>query len=258
MSEAAIPIKKKKKEEGGVEIDKDAWMLTFSDLLQLLITFFVLLISMSSMDSKTLNDMFMLFTQQPGLLYNTERTWDKPQPQMELIPRNIDLDEMKESLRYHALDVEATNRAKELVRTHLTTILTSGIEISRRGRDFALVLPEDALFEEGQVLLNPKLVPSLERIALIISLSKNKVILEGHTDDRKGGLGYLHSNWEVSAARASSVFQYLLGTGLISPDRMEARGHAAYRPKVKNMNDYLRSRNRRVEIIIKQFEEDSY
>ena len=252
---------KSNKEEDDEEnaIDKDAWMVTFSDLLQLLITFFVLLISMASMDDKAVKEMFNVFSGATGALNLTEKARDFPQNIAdEVMPKKIGWDELKEILKYNQEIQEARKLLEREAYKNLVTVVTGGVEVVRKGKNVSLSLSEDALFNRGEVEIKDSLKPVLDRIARILSLSRNHVIIEGHTDNQPVRGRYLHTNWEISAARASSVLKYLISTGLIESDRMEANGYAFYRPRVKNLKDTYRKRNRRIEIVIKQMEKDSF
>jgi chemotaxis protein MotB len=250
---------KKEKETDEVGPDKDAWMVTFSDLLQLLITFFVLLISMSSMDDKAVKEMFNVFSGATGALNLTEKARDFSKDLAEdFMPKKIGWDELKEILAYNQEIQEARKLLEREAYKNLVAVVTGGVEVVRKGKNVSLSLSEDALFERGEVEIKDALKPLLDRVARILSLSRNHVIIEGHTDNLPVRGKYLHSNWEVSAARASSVLKYLMSTGLIENDRMEANGYAFYKPRVKNLKDTYRKRNRRIEIVIKQMEKDSF
>lgn len=252
-------FQKKKKKKVEDEIDRDAWMVTFSDLLQLLITFFVLLISMSSMDKKVFKEMFAVFTGGVGVIGFTDETkLIPPSIKPTIVPPLLDVDDFKALINAETLHLdERAEMAKELD-SLLDSVLISGVEIERRGRHFAMVLSEEAMFEPGSNQLSQEMVSTLEMVNSILSIGRNKIIISGHTDDRLHSSQIMPSNWELSAARSMAVFIFLANKGDISLDRMEARGYAGYHPKVKNISDKYRKRNRRIEIMIKQYEKDSF
>lgn len=258
MAEVSV-YQKKKKEVDEEEIDKDAWMVTFGDLLQLLITFFVLLISMSSMDQKILTEMFSVFTGGLGVLGFAEKTSVIP-PNIRpiVLPPKVDIESFKRFLKVKSGDFQAKtdkpNKTEELV----GSLLVDGVDIEKRGDDFVMVLPNNALFDKASASLSQNLMPTLDRISSILSLSRNEITIEGHTDDLPIRSPIYATNWELSAARAGAVYRYLLGKGEILPERMRIKGRSFYHQKVGNISERYRQRNRRIEIVIKQFRKESF
>ncbi|GMT41745.1 MAG: chemotaxis protein MotB [bacterium] len=259
MAEVSVYQKKKSKGEEIEEIDKDAWMVTFGDLLQLLITFFVLMISMSSMDKQVIQEMFSLFTGGLGVLGFSEQTVVTP-PSFKpyLSPPSMDIDSFKRFLRIGSKELQTAEARPGDFKKLVGSVLISGVDIERHGRDFSVVLSDDGLFEKGGATLSPALLPLLDRINSILSMSNNKIIIEGHTDDMPFRSRTLASNWELSVARAASVYRYFLNKGDLTPERMDIKGRSSYHPKVGNISESYRKRNRRIEIVIKQFKKESF
>jgi len=256
MAEETFIRKKSKKgeeDEGG--LDPDAWMVTFSDLLQLLITFFVLLISSASMDNQVVKEMFSVFGGGMGELNSTNRSrLANPSIVPSVIPQTVTIESLIALLRFDP----SQTRLKETLVELVNSVMVEQVEFVKRGKEFSMLLPDDALFEPGQVEIKDSLKPALDKIGEVLALSENQIKIEGHSDDIPTAGRYLHSNWELSAARATSVLKYFLEKGVISPDRIEARGYASYHPKAPNIGNFYRKRNRRVEIVIKQFEKESF
>jgi len=258
MAEVSV-YQKKKKESDEEEFDKDAWMVTFGDLLQLLITFFVLLISMSSMDQKILTEMFSVFTGGLGVLGFTEKTSIIP-PNIKPIvsPPKIDIESFKKFLRVESGDFRAGSDKPQDTNELVGSLLIDGVDIEKRGDDFVMVLSNEALFDKASASLSQELLPTLDRISSILSLSRNEIIIEGHTDDIPIRSRIYATNWELSAARAGAVYRYLLDKGEVEPERMRVKGRSFYRPRVGNISEKYRRHNRRIEIVIKQFREESF
>ncbi len=251
---------KKKKNIDEEEIDKDAWMVTFGDLLQLLITFFVLLISMSSMDQKILTKVFSVFTGGLGVLGFTEKTSVIPPNITPIVaPPNVDIESFKKFLKIESGDFQSkVDKPPDDTDQLVGSILVDGVNIERRGDSFVMVLPNEALFSKASATLSKKLLPTLDRISSILSLSKNEIIIEGHTDNIPIRSTIYATNWELSAARAGAVYRYLLGRGEVLPERLHIKGRSSYRPRVGNISEKYRQYNRRIEIVIKQFREESF
>ena len=124
----------------------------------------------------------------------------------------------------------------------------------RRGENsFTVELADRILFDSGSARISPKGMKVIERIAGSLKEGGGKIIhVEGHTDDvpiRKSPPPRFLTNWELSAARAGNVTQYLEKDG-IKPDQLSAAGYSFTRPHVPNLDKASRALNRRVEIIV--------
>jgi len=125
----------------------------------------------------------------------------------------------------------------------------------RRGEgSFTLELADQILYESGSERISPQGLKVLKRVAGSLKEGGDKIIrVEGHTDDvpiRKSPPPRFRSNWELSAARAGNVVQYLHEKEGLKPTTLSAAGYGPTRPAVPNEDDATRARNRRVEIII--------
>ena len=124
----------------------------------------------------------------------------------------------------------------------------------RRGENsFTVEVADRILFNSGSARISPKGMKVIERIAGSLKEGSDKIIhVEGHTDDvpiRKSPPPRFLTNWELSAARAGNVVQYLENDG-IKPDQLSAAGYSFTRPHVPNLDKASRALNRRVEIIV--------
>ncbi|MGO9489505.1 MAG: OmpA family protein [Solirubrobacteraceae bacterium] len=114
------------------------------------------------------------------------------------------------------------------------------------------VLTDDLLFASGQANLNPKGDALLQEIAQLINLDQtHPVDVEGNTDNVPIHSSQFPSNWELSATRASTVVRFLASNG-VSPQRLTAVGYADQRPIASDLTAAGRARNRRVEIVLKR------
>jgi chemotaxis protein MotB len=259
MAEASLYQKKKKKVDEDVGPDKDAWMVTFGDLLQLLITFFVLMISMSTMDKKVFKEMFSIYGGGLGVLGFTEMTQIVPSPISPMIsPPRFAMESFRRFLLTEKWDLSTKKPVPKDFDKLVNSLLIAGVQIEKRGKDYSMVLAEESAFRPGSAQISDKMKPKLDWIASILKFSKNRIIVEGHTDNLPYRSRVLLTNWELSTARAAAVFIYLVNQGNIEPERIEAKGFASYRPKVGNISEAYRKRNRRIEIVIKQFEKGSF
>lgn len=109
---------------------------------------------------------------------------------------------------------------------------------------------DNILFELGKADLKKDSVPLLNTLAATLKSVPNVVRVEGHTDILPISTLRYPSNWELSTARASSVIRYWLATGALSPSRLSAAGYADSRPVASNATGYGRALNRRVEVVV--------
>jgi chemotaxis protein MotB len=124
-------------------------------------------------------------------------------------------------------------------------------------RHIHILLPEPVLFAQGSATLNPDAGKVLEPLAKIFAGIPNPILVSGHTDDKPLLRSRLRNNWELSAARAFAIGQFLVERGL-PPQRFNARGYGEQRPVGSNLTPEGRSRNRRIEIsIVREIKKDS-
>ncbi|MBN2297492.1 MAG: flagellar motor protein MotB [Deltaproteobacteria bacterium] len=220
--------------------DKNAWMTTFSDMVTLLITFFVLLISMSSMDSKAMREMFGFFNEAMGPLDFAQVQEIQGLPTlMEAVPPKVFLDSL--SLSRNILNSLEKNgsggfsgRGKDIV------------EVRESNRGLAIMLNGDVLFDEGSSELRKEAPVVLQSIADTVKDADSTISIEGHTDNQ----GDEHGLYRLSLQRAISVLDFFVYTSALSPTRFCVAGYGPARPVDTNATSQGRAKNRRVEIIL--------
>ena len=109
---------------------------------------------------------------------------------------------------------------------------------------------EQDSFPSGQATLNTRFLPILRKIAGALINDTSELVVAGHTDDLPISTGRFPSNWELSAARASSVVQGFISQNIVARERLELRAFADTEPLVPNISRANRALNRRVEIFI--------
>jgi len=112
-----------------------------------------------------------------------------------------------------------------------------------------LSLPGEVLFDSGSPELKSSAAASLQQVLDMIKKIPNKIMVEGHTDDRPINSGNFSSNWELSLARAESVVDFMADNG-VPRERLCLAGYGEFKPLVPNTDDTNRAKNRRIEISI--------
>lgn len=252
---------KKRKDAGAPK-----WMVTYSDMVTLILVFFILLFSMSQIDlvkfeavsESFRNRMVFDFYPSPVPMENpTENTsdmesgknsneFDTPAQIQNNNERDDDTTNKEDSLNGLMDDVE-----KYLNENNLNNVVTA----SRTERGVVLVLQESILFDSAEAEIHGSGKAFLKKIGTLLSKIPNHVKVEGHTDSRPISNYRYPSNWELSGARASSVIRYLIRENNFDASRFSAVGYGETRPVVPNTSPENWSKNRRVEIVI--LEEDT-
>ena len=213
----------------------DRWLLTYADLITLLLAFFIVMYSMSQMDAKKFGKVQQALQ---GIL--------KGGPS---ILREQSLDTLADGhglLKTGSLRMLQT-KISEKART-LSDSEEISTELSERG--LTIHIMESALFDEGQADLKARARRVLDMVGVDVIQMPNHVRIEGHTDDRPISNSRYPSNWELSATRATEVVRYFIGQHNYPPNKISALGYASYRPYVPNNSIENRAKNRRVDIVV--------
>lgn len=214
------------------------WMCTFSDLMSLLLCFFVLLLSFSTMDAPKYRQAAGSMKDAFGV-QRKEHFDGSPQGQL-MVATDFISTPMAVRVQNDINDVVAQEQTGGMVDVEMT-------------HDGVVVRVKDALgFESGKDQLRPRFKTLLNKIGNIIKQTGSTVIVSGHTDNvplRKGGK--FISNWDLSTGRSVAVVNYWANKFRIPADHMSAVGYADGRPLVSNDTAAGRARNRRVEFKIK-------
>lgn len=246
-------IERKKEVIVTIGLGPHAWLVTFSDLVMLLLTFFVLLLSMSSMDTKKLKSMFAHFKGATGALefsgmrgvHDLTGFIKKYQDTEGLMV--IDPGLVKELL---LPSVDSKGQVEKKLKN-----LQDAINILDDSRGIVLSIQEDLIFDPGESKIKEEVRPILEAISRAINSSSNDILIMGHTDNIPIKNERYDSNWELSAERGLSVLDYFIRERDLPPSRFTAGGYGASRPLFPNNTPKNRALNRRVEIIFKHIGE---
>lgn len=209
-----IGLSRKKNEE-----DEDItafWLITYSDMVTLLLSFFLLMYSFSVLSSERKEQLVSELNTVSDNVVRRER----PREDLEAAAREI------------AAQFQKDQAFVENTETEVTVGLSS-----------------EVTFASGDDALSDGARTALERAASILAKLPNVVRIEGHTDAVPVRGGRFSSNWHLSAARAQRVVRLFLGAGL-APARLEVVGYGDARPRGTNATAEGRAQNRRIEIKI--------
>jgi chemotaxis protein MotB len=255
---------KKRRGPAAEHENEERWLLTYADMITLLMALFMVMFSIANVNqsklealSASLNEAFSgkilpggESIQQSGA--STESKKPSPTPPIPAITplvteatrSEINAAAAKEQSDFAHIKRQVDEYARQ-------NGLTSKVEttITQRGLVIRL-LTDKVLFDSGQAQLKPEAQPVLTRVAKLLGVADDHdVQVEGHTDNVPIHGSQYPTNWELSTARASVVVRFLIEHGAAKM-RMAASGYAALHPISDNTTHAGRSRNRRVEIVL--------
>ena len=271
------------------EGNADGWMVTFSDLMSLLLCFFVLILSMAEVDiikyKQLADSMAEAFGVQRELelesipkgtsVVSTEFRPGIPDETIVDIVQQVTTDQTRNSLRIGNPDspeadekdirdevltydevmalIKETQLDAEMLRRLLKTEIKEGqIDVESTARTILIRIREKGSFASGSALLNSSFVGVIDKIANALTQIEGRIAVEGHTDNVPINTFAYPSNWDLSAARSVAVVRRMLDIAPLEPTRVTASGFADTRPQAINSTFQGRARNRRVEIVVKQ------
>ena len=224
-----------------VEEGAPAWVVTFGDLMSLLLCFFVLLLSFSEMDrnkyrivSGSMKNAFGIQRKKP--------VFESPKGQ-KMISREFD----------QAIVLVKVQDVVDPIMRGLENEFQEfkgSLEIEVEEEEVTIRMMGEATFDTGRADLRKEFVPLLLKIGKVLSKTRGEIIIAGHTDNVPLTGGAYGSNLGLSMARAGSVAEYLLQTTSIDPKRISTMGFGEYRPLESNETAQGRKKNRRVEIVV--------
>lgn len=221
------------------------WLGTFGDLMSLLLTFFVLLLSMATFDAKKLSEAEGSMRGTLGMLDGGTKTESSKERMQMAAPMDPQFESAEEVRRIRSILIELNEMTK--VSRGPSAILEDGDE------GFLVRLPARLLFSPGSTVIeNEDTLLFLKRFTEIVKSMPTEVMVKvrGHTDNREPGTESLYSdNWEVSSYRALAVSKELVMNG-VSPERINACGESSYKPLVSNATREGRLQNNRVDIYL--------
>ena len=208
------------------------WLLTYADLVTLLLIVFIVLYSMATQDV----DKFKILAQHLRAAFGGVLQQGPTSLQGQgdrIIP-------------------DLVQKLSTAVESFQEGSGEAGAEVIKNERGIVVrLMTDNVLFQSGDIQLKDGMKQVLDAISKPLRETDRQVLVEGHTDDRpvRGGRRYM-DNMELSTLRAAQVVRYLINDGKLPPKRLSAAGYAEYRPLVKNRDAASRRRNRRIDIVV--------
>jgi chemotaxis protein MotB len=268
MSSTAARGRRRRHSDGGGHENEERWLLTYADMITLLLALFVVLFAISSVNvskvkllQQSLRDAFngKVMSGGQAILQTANsvavRTLDTS-PRIDPLPPSLGTPDSaagraalaarreQDELRQLKRQLDAFAAAHGL-KAQVQTVVT------RRGLVVRL-LTDNVLFDSGLAAVKPQGQTMLGEVGTLLGVDRvHPIVVEGHTDDVPIATRQYASNWELSTARAAAVVRWMIGRGLPAR-RFSAAGYADLHPLASNGTAAGRARNRRVEIVLQR------
>jgi len=228
------------------------WMATFSDLMSLLLTFFVLLLSMASLDQKKIKEALGSLQGALGVLeggFKTEVSKNLVLPTVGITPiRKLTMERVLQALTKYSRPGRGMS-FKQSAGFLKQKGAQGPVSVRETKEGIVISLTGGFLFDAGSAKLKPSAKEALDRIIGVLKGVPFPIRIEGHTDDTKISTPQYPNNWALSVARAASVLNYMVSKGM-NPKRFSIAGYGPNKPLYPNDTPYHRALNRRVDLVV--------
>ncbi len=227
----------KRKKQEDPPLGAPLWMATFSDMVTLLLAFFVMLLSFSSIQEAKFHEAIHSLKGAFGVMASPPTVIQQP----DVVVPQADTNEWQRML-YELQQIRVALSEEGLQEEVQLTLEKEGVSIQ---------ISTPMLFEPAEAELRAPSTQLLDKLSTALQKLDTEIRVEGHTDNVPINSEQFPSNWELSSARATAVLKYLIDRGL-PPERLAAVGYGEFRPIDTNETDAGRHRNRRVEIFVRR------
>jgi chemotaxis protein MotB len=217
--------------------NNERWLVTYSDLITLLLIFFIVLYSMSKINEQK----FVELSQSMAVVFGNVGRSGVLDGGRSVIPMEHSTFRQRQNI---------TNTKEQIKRMIANMGLEGKITVRDEARGLVISVRDTVFFKPGSADLGPRAQKIITTVASLLSNLPNSIRIEGHTDNIPINTFRYYSNWELSTARATNVLHYLVKEKNISPDRLSAAGYGEFKPIADNTAESGRASNRRVDIVV--------
>lgn len=231
-------MRRRSRHHEGEHENLERWLITYADLITLLLIFFVVMYAISRADLEK----FQQVASSLRAAFNLDVLTASPSGQAAVAP-------LEQDPRFSAYLSVRAQVASLFTRLGLDR---QGAEVELTSEGIVIHLSDAVLFPPGQAELRPEAQRVLDGIAAILEPLPHPIRIEGHTDNTPPPPGTYPDNWELSAMRAVNTLRYLSSVAGLAPQRLSAAGYGEFRPRASNDTLEGRRKNRRVDIVLLQ------
>lgn len=257
---------RKGKKGGAEEGNSERWLLTYSDLITLLVAFFVVMYASSQTDTKkfqamagALQEAFntggggsgsIVFSSPGAGLIEAPNSKGKIDQLDEATKDKLAQERMAEKSHARTEDKEFTKVANQVSDYAKAEGISSAIKLNIDERGLVISIQDTVFFDSGKADLQPTAKGILDKVAKIIYTLPNAIRIEGYTDNVPIRTSEYPDNWRLSTDRAVTVLMYLKNNYGFNSDRLSVAGYGEFHPRADNSTEAGRAQNRRVDIVI--------
>jgi len=215
-----------------LRVEVENFYISYSDMVTLLLIFFVYLFSISEIDSEKL-------------------TKASESVRNEMTTENTNTSLNQKMIQRLELEQKKLQEIEEEVQTYITENgLEETVSVKYRDGQLDLNLGDAILFERGKADLKPQALSVLSKLGALFAKTDSNIVVEGHTDDIPIRSTLYPSNWELSSSRAAAVVRYMETLG-VPAGRFMVIGYNQFKPMAPNTTEANRIKNRRVKLTVK-------
>jgi len=223
-------------------------MDTYGDMVTLLLTFFVLLYSFSSIDSNKWERLVAALSGNKSVLIQDEAIKELELPEL------ADEAEVNQEVNQGDISTQNAEALYQQLKSYIEhNNLAQNVALSRSGDEIRIRFTSNVLFDLGKANIKPEAYTILDNVSLALK-TYNQTIemvrIEGHTDNLPISTRDFPSNWELSTTRAVNVLRYMIEVNGLPSTQMSAVGYGEYHPFADNSTEAGRQLNRRVDFVI--------
>ena len=231
----------------------DRWLVSYSDLLTLLLAFFVVLFATSYRDNQTvkkLSEAIQIGFQQMGAFSGGDSASGVAYPNLPPDPSKYTPKPHNPATPSAASSVDLAQLQRQLESAIGQELKNHEVVMRETPEGFVISLNELGFFNSGQAELLPGAAGKIQRIATVLATHGLELRVEGHSDNVPIHTPQFRSNWELSTARAMAVMTLLVDQSGFDPQKISVAGYGQYRPIADNTTPEGRRMNRRVDLVV--------
>lgn len=252
-------MRRKKPEKSG---NSERWLLTYSDMITLLMIFFIIMYASSNVDkakyqkiAKSFNQAFggtaSTFKGGTGVLNGSNSVGSTDSKSDNGSNSSSPSDTFNPIASTSSAETAKLQGLKAQIDKYLSdNKLQSSVTTNIEDRGLIVSLKDSLLFDKGKADVKAEYTSKLVTIGKMLNSIDNYIRIEGNTDNDPISTSQFRSNWELSTSRATNVVEILIAQSNVSPARLSSVGYGEYRPVASNSNDDGKAKNRRVDIVI--------
>src|SRR3954470_12906722 len=249
--------RKRQHDEG--HVNHERWLVSYADMITLLMVLFVVLYAMGQTDKTKLEALrtSLQCAFSVEVLRGAEATSLKGSSGTSMIPAVVPLAVTQEVMAVTGQTTPdphlaaALNDVREaLLQVPVPSDTSGSVDVGASREGIVISLAGNLLFDSGKSDLKPRGMTLMDTLAERLRTMPNEIRVEGHPDNIPITTPLYPSNWELSSARATTVARYLTEQGELAPSRLSAAGFGEHRPVAPNDSREGRAKNRRVDLVV--------